>query len=250
VRKIFLAVAVLFAAVLFTGSTAHALLDVEARYWYTNLDDSIRFSNGSIAGTDINLVNDLGVDDKKGFAEGRITLELGSHKLRYGFMPMQWKGSKTLNQSIVFNGQTYTASTNVDTKAAVDYHRLGYEYDIIDLLDNRLGLIFELKYFDVDARLTSTGLNEKGTLRAPIPTIGVAGQVGLPFLINVGGEITGISAGKNIYLVDAEAAINIKPAPFVVISGGYRIFKLHADKNSDLVDITLRGPFISLKADF
>lgn len=251
-RRIFLAVFVIFAAVLCVNSEANALLKLDGRYWFTTFSDSIKLSSGSVTGTDINLVNDLGVDDKKNFWDGRITLELGSHKLRYGFMPVSWDGSRTLSQSIVFNGRTYSASTTVDTKLKADYHRLGYEYDIIDLLDNRLGVIFEVKYFDGDAKLSApaAGISETGKLRAPIPTVGVTGQVGLPFLVSVGGELTGIAIGSKLYLIDGEAGINIKPAPFVVISGGYRILKFHVEKSNDKIDLTLKGPFVMLRANF
>jgi len=234
------------------SSPADAIVKVDARYWFTTFSDSLQISSGSVTGTNINLIDDLNIDDKKNFFDGRVTLELGSHKLRYGLMPLSWDGTKVLNQSIVFNGQTYTASTTVDTKLKADYHRLGYEYDFIDLLDNKVGVIVELKYFDADARLSapSIGLNESGTLKAPIPTVGVTAQAGLPFLINVGGEITGISAGSKIYLVDAEAGINFKPAPFVVLSGGYRILKFHVESSNDKVDLTLKGPFVMLRANF
>lgn len=251
-RKIFLAAVFVFAAVLCTSTPASAILKVDGRYWFTTFSDTVKLSSGSVAGTNINFVDDLNVDDKKNFWDGRITLELGSHKLRYGFMPLSWTGTKTLSQSVVFNGRTFSASTTVDTKLKADYHRLGYEYDIIDLLDNKLGVIFEVKYFDADARLSasSLGVNESGTLKAPIPTVGVAAQVGLPFLVNIGGEVTGISAGSKIYLVDGEAALNFKPAPFVVISGGYRVMKFHVEKSNDKVDLTLKGPFVMLRANF
>lgn len=250
-RRILVAVFALMAA-FFTASEASAVVDVDARYWFTDLSDTLKVSSGSIAGTNIDLVNDLGLDSKKNFWEGRITLELGSHKIRYAYMPLKWEGSKNLTQSVVFNGQTYSASTNVNSRLKADYHRLGYEYDFIDTLNNRLGAIIELKYFDGDARLQApaAGINQTATLKAPIPTIGVSAQVGLPFLISVGGEVTGIGIGKTAYLVDGEAGINIKPMPFVVISGGYRIFKLHLERSDDLADLTIKGPFVNLKADF
>ena len=241
-----------FFVVVLAGSRAWAVVDIEGRYWFTDLNASAKVSSGGITGTDLDLARDLGVDDKKGFFDGRITLELGKHKIRYGFAPLQWSGTKTLSSSVTFNGQTYSASARVDTDVKLDYHRLGYEYDFIDTLDNRLGLIFEAKYFSGEARLTSSplGLNENKTLRAPIPTIGVSGQVGLPFLFSVGGEVTGVTLGKRAYLYDAEAGVNIKPAPFVVISGGYRIFKLHIEDNDNKGDFTLKGPYVMLKADF
>lgn len=241
-----------FFIVLFTGTNALAIVDVDARYWFSDLDGSVKVTGGGVAGTDLKLGDDLGVDEKNNFFEGRITLELGSHKLRYGYMPLKWDGSKAITQSIVFNGQTYASSTNVDSELKMDYHRLGYEYEIIDTLNNRLGVIFELKYFDGDASLKapSASLDESESFKAPVPTVGISAQVGLPFLFSVGGEVTGITLGSQAYLVDAELAVNLKPAPFVVLSGGYRIFKLHIESDDDLVDVTAKGPFVMLRADF
>lgn len=248
-KKLVAAIIVFLASVL-AGSTAHALVDVDARYWFSNLDSKVKATSGGVIGTDIDLVKDLGLDDKKGFLEGRVTLELGSHKLRYAFVPLKWDGSTTITQAITFGGQTYSASTPVDSTLKLDYHRLAYEYDIIDMLNNRLGVIFEVKYLNGAARLKSSTLDESQNISAPFPTVGVTAQVGLPFLISAGGEVTGLYAGNNIYLFDAEAGVNVKPAPFVVISGGYRVFKLHVEKNDDRADITVSGPYVNLKADF
>lgn len=248
-RKFVLLLAVMF--VLGFSAKASAVVDVEARYWFTDFDDTIKVTEGSVAGTDINLADDLGIENED-FIEGRITLELGSHKIRYGYMPLKWDGSSTLSRDINFNGTTYSASTNVESELKMDYHRLGYEYDIIDSLDNKLGIILEVKYFDGEASLKapSGGLDERKSFQAPVPTIGIAAQAGLPFLFSIGGEITGISLGSDAYLVDGEAMLNLKPAPFVVISGGYRIFKLHLENDDDLADMTVKGPFVMLKADF
>ncbi|MEK7772861.1 MAG: hypothetical protein AAB307_00815 [Deltaproteobacteria bacterium] len=241
-----------FSIVVLAGAGASAVVDIEGRYWLTDLNASAKVSSGGVIGTDIDLADDLGVDDKENFLDARITLELGSHKIRYGFAPFKWNGSKALISSVTFNGQTYSASADTGTEIKLDYHRLAYEYDFIDTLDNRLGLVFEVKYFSGDARLTSSalGLDEIKTLRAPIPTIGVSGQVGLPFLFSVGGEVTGITLGKRAYLYDAEAGFNLKPAPFVVISGGYRIFKLHLEDSDNKGDLSIKGPYVMLKADF
>lgn len=236
-----------FLAMVFTGSEAFAVLDIEGRYWITNMDDEVK---SGATGTTINLVDDLGVGDDENFFDVRATLELGSHRLRYGYMPMSWEGRKTITQNITFNGQTYSATDTVSTGLDVAYHRLGYEYDIIDTLNNRLGVIFEIKYFDIDASLVSATRNEKANIKAPVPTIGVAAQVGLPMLFSVGGEVTGITLGSAAWLVDAEAGVNFKPAPFVVVSGGYRLLRLHADYDDDLVDLSVSGPFVMLRADF
>lgn len=249
VKKILLA-AIAFLAAASMSTDASALVNVDARYWFTDLDSNIMVSSGATAGTDINLVNDLGVEDKKGFVEGRITLELGGHSLRYGYMPLKWDGSKTVSTTITFGADTFTASTLVNTNLDVDYHRLGYQYNIIDTLDNHLGVIFELKYLDGTATLRSAADVETESISLPLPTVGVSAQVGLPFLFSVGGEVTGVTLGSYAYLVDAEAMVNLKPAPFVVISGGYRVLKIHAEKDLDRGDITVQGPFLNVRADF
>jgi hypothetical protein len=240
--------ALLFLATLFTASNAFAIVDIEGRYWLTTMDDEVR---SGASGTTINLVDDLGVDDKENFFDVRATLELGSHKLRYGYMPLSWEGATTTGAPINFGGVVFPAAAT-STKLDIDYHRLGYEYDIIDTLNNRLGVIFEVKYFDIDASLTSSvpGVSQSASVKAPVPTIGVAAQVGLPFLLSVGGEVTGISLGSAAWLVDAEAGVNFKPAPFVVVSGGYRLLKFHFDYDDDLVDLSVNGPFVMLRADF
>lgn len=245
---ILLAVPVL---VLSAGS-AGAVVDLEGRYWFTDLGAEVKSTGGGLAGTDIDFVDDLGLDDNEGFFEGRITLELGSHSLRYAFIPLSWDGTGTLAADVNFGGRTYSATTAVTSEINVNYHRLGYKYDFIDTLDNKLGVIVEVKYLETEAKIkeSSSGIERTESLNAPVPAVGLAGQLSLPFLFDISAEVTGITLGSDAYLVDGEAAINLKPVPFVKISGGYRYFTLHLEDDEDKADVTLKGPFVGLRADF
>jgi hypothetical protein len=238
----------------FVHSHAFALLKLEGRYWFTDLDGTLKVTEGGVQGTDIDLTDDLGVDDED-FWELRIILEMGKHRLRYGFIRLDWDGDEILTKTITFGGETFTVSSRVVTDLDIDYHRLGYIYDLIDTLGNRLSLILEVKYFDIDASLEAPSvvpaIVESETLDAPVPTVGLAFELGLPFLLNFGGEVTGITAGKYGYLVDAEAAINFNPLPMLTISGGYRYFKLEAEDDDDFeLDLDLQGPFLTLRVGF
>lgn len=250
-KKTIIALAV-FMTALFAGSRADALVDVEARYWLTNLDSSLVSTTAGIPGNEIDFVDDLALDDQEGLVEGRITLELGKHSIRYGYVPMSWDGSNTLSQDVTWGGETFTATTDVDSEITVNYHRLGYRYDIIDLLSNRVGVIVELKYFDADATIKdSTGVMDvTESFDLPIPTVGVGAQVGLPFLFSVSGEVTGLTLGSTAYMVDAEAMVNLTPAPFVKLSAGYRYMTFHVEQDDDKADLSLSGPFVALRADF
>ena len=241
--------AVLLAVSVFYALPAEAIVHVEGRYWFTTLESNVKATDLGVIGSEINLVDTLGVDDKKNFWEARVDLNLGSHHLRYGYMPLSWDGQKTITQSINFDGKTYSASARVDSNLDITYQRLGYRYNIIDTLGNQLGIIFDIKLFDIEARLKTTGIDESYSVTAPVPTIGLGAQIGLPFLFTVGAEVTGIAYSGN-HLIDGEAAINFNPIPFITISGGYRIFDLKVEDGDDKVDFSLKGPFLMVNAGF
>src|SRR3989344_5220405 len=215
--------AVLLAVSVFYSLPAEAIVHGEGRYWFTSLDSKVQVTEPGLTGTQIDLVDTLGMDDKKNFWEARVDLNLGSHHLRYAYMPLSWDGSKTITQSINFQGKTYSASTKVDSSLDILYQRLGYRYDIIDILGNKIGIIFDVKVLDIDARLNAPGIDKSYSVTAPIPTVGLGAQIGLPFLFTVGAEVTGIAYNGN-HLIDGEALINFEPIPLVTISGGYRVF--------------------------
>src|SRR3989338_7280012 len=154
---------------LFAYSNAEAIVHVEGRYWFTSLDSNVKVTDASLVGTEIDLVDTLGMDDKKNFWEGRIDMNLGSHHLIYGHMPLSWTGQKTITQSVTFAGQTYTASTKVDSSLDILYQRLGYRNDIIDMLGNRLGIIFDIKLLDIEAKLKvpAIGVDKAYSVTAP-----------------------------------------------------------------------------------
>jgi hypothetical protein len=247
-KKTFLK-AVVLASILFLPCEALAAVRVEGRYWFSEIDPEINITEGGLAGTDIDLVDDLGFDDSENFWEGRISLGLGKHKIRYGFIPMEWDGEKTLAADINFAGTTYAATTFVTSVLAIDYHRLGYEYDFFKVLGNYAGVIVEAKYFDMEAELRSSSTRERESVKVALPAIGVGFGLKLP-LAGLKGEVTGVGAGTIGRLVDAEAALTVIPAPFVTLSGGYRFLELKADKDDTEVDFTLDGPFATLSIGF
>ncbi|MBI5047681.1 MAG: hypothetical protein HZB54_01840 [Deltaproteobacteria bacterium] len=248
-RKILLVFTV-FAVSFFMYSSAEAIVHVEGRYWFTSLNSKVKATETSLIGTEIDLVDTLGMDKSKNFWEAKIDLNLLSHHLRYSYMPLSWSGQKTITQSVNFAGTTYTANARVDSKLDIIYQRVGYRYDIIDTLGNKLGIVLDVKILDIKTNLKTTGVDKPyspGTL--PIPTIGLGAQVGLPSLLSVGGEVTGIAYGNN-QLIDWEVFVNFNPVPFTTISGGYRTFGLNVKDKDNKVDFSLAGPFLMVNVGF
>src|SRR3972149_3029492 len=224
---------------LFAYSNAEAIVHVEGRYWFTSLDSKVKVTDASLVGTEIDLVDTLGMDDKKNFWEARVDLNLGSHHLRYAYMPLSWDGSKTITQSINFQGKTYSASTKVDSSLDILYQRLGYRYDIIDTLGNKIGIIFDVKVLDIDARLNAPGIDKSYSVTAPIPTVGLGAQIGLPFLFTVGAEVTGIAYNGN-HLIDGEALTNRHPIPVVPGARAEPVVAGTREVGDDKVDFKLK----------
>ncbi len=250
-RRLFTAIFVL-AATFFISSQAYALVDIEARYWFTNLDSNVTATSGTVVGTDLNLVSDLGLDDHESFPEARITLELGNHSFRYAYLPLSWSGETVTDTTITFAGKTYPVFSAVSTDVQVDYHRFSYRYDLINKLNNRLGIIVEVKYLDgrVNLKDAAFGLDESTRLQIPIPAVGIGGQLAIPFLANIRAEITGMSLGSMAYVVDGEANVGFHPLPFINVSAGYRYLKFHVEQNDDTGSVALRGPFVTVSANF
>ena len=231
------------------------MIRAEVRYWQGNLDSEIQTSEDNIIGDKIDFVDTLGFDDSEEFVEARLELGLAMLNIRYGFVSMGWEGTKDLSgiNQVDFEGITF--NTKVDSTLDVDYHRLGLNIDLLDSLDNRLAAVIEIKYFDVAAQLDASayGVNKSETKDGglPILTVGAIVQVDLPFIMNFGGEVTGMTLGGYGHVVDAEAMINFEPAPFFKISAGYRFLQLKLDdKDDNTLDFTVDGPFAGLKFNF
>jgi len=66
----------------------------------------------------------------------------------------------------------------------------------------------------------------------------------------VDGEVSGISLGSAAYVIDGEAGMDFKPIPYFSLTGGYRALVLHFDHNDSKANMTVKGPFAGLKAEF
>lgn len=264
-KKIFLAF--FFVTCFFVPfKNANALLGVvgveaEVRYFYSNLSSEFLYTDNSVAGTEFSFEDEFDVDQNKGFAEIRLGVSLLNQNLRYSYLPMSWTGTETLTTTIEFGGTSFAASTLVDTELTLDYHRLSYIFDFIDMAGYRLGVIVEAKYIKAfgEVKNAVTGIGEDESVSLPIPALGVIARAGIPFLLNVSAEVTGMTLGSDFTIIDAEAALNFEPVPFFTFSLGYRHLDIHfeyEDKSGGtveeaiLLDALISGPFAALRFNF
>jgi hypothetical protein len=173
----------------------------EASYGWWNADPSLLINSESlgIPGTDVDLVEDLGIEQKK---LGKLNVVLRpalKHKFRFEYLPIKYEAETTLQREFIFNGQLYRVGLPINTEATFKTYRFGYEYDFIHRSRGFAGVLLDVKYTDVRVELTSPIADpEFTTAVAPIPTIGFVARGYLAKNFAVGGEVSFFRVPDNL----------------------------------------------------
>ena len=151
---------------------------IEASLGWWNADPSLVVNSTAlgIIGSDVDLVDDLGIV-KKRLRQFDVTLRPGrKHKFRFEYLPISYDADAVLRRSFIFNGQRYNIGLPVQTTAGFETYRYGYEYDFVSMKRGYAGVMLDLKYTNVDVDLNSPVGHEFTSAAAPIPTIGFTGR--------------------------------------------------------------------------
>jgi hypothetical protein len=143
-----------------------------------------------IPGTDVDLVEDLGIVSKRLRRLNIVLRPATKHRFKFEYLPIQYEAEATIEREFVFNGQRYRVGLPVNTTASFNTYRFSYEYDFLYRSRGFLGVLFDLKYTDVDVELNSPIGVEFTQAVAPIPTIGVAGRGYVTRNVAIGGEFS------------------------------------------------------------
>lgn len=203
------------------------------------------FENG--IGTEVDM-DDLNFDDSEEVT-AEAALQLGSFRLTAGYMPIKFSGDGALTNTIIFNGQPFTAGTQVKSDVDLDLYDVGFTYYLLnfDDLPVRLQLGPELSVKVVDGEMsmrseTFPTLDEEVSGTVPLPTIGARARVGLADFLAVSGRVGYVEYDDNSFL-DADGQIELSPIPFVGLYGGYRYLDIDIDEDDIFVDARFSGPY-------
>lgn len=147
---------------------------IEAAYGWWNADPSLIVNSESIEilGTDVNLIEDLGIEKHKLGKFDLVLRPAKKHRFRFQRLPIHYEADATVQRSFVFNGQSFNVGLPVQTVANFDTYRFGYEYDFLYFTKGFVGAMVDLKYTNVKVELTSPIGAEFTKAAAPIPTFG------------------------------------------------------------------------------
>lgn len=164
--------------------------NIEGSIVWWNPEPSLIVTSTSIGiqGTDVDLVSDLGIEQKR-LREFRLVLKPArKHKFRLNYTPIEYKAEAQVQREFIFNGQLFRIGVPVNTSAKLNTWRVGYEYDFIARSRGYAGVQLDLRYTDVDIGLATPVRTEFTRQAAPIPTLGFTGR-GYPVpYISITGE--------------------------------------------------------------
>ncbi|MBE0577553.1 MAG: hypothetical protein IH613_16865 [Desulfuromonadales bacterium] len=237
---------------------ADEIVSLKAGYLMLSPEGSFAVDGNILAGTPVDLESDLGFDDSEDyFVEG--ALSLGSFRLAVSYLPLDFSGSGTLTQNIVFDDQIFGVNGTTRSEVKIDIVDAGLTWHIINIDDLpariQIGPEITVKLVDADLTMTgveaSTGLSitETESAQVPIPTIGARARISFSDFIGLIGRVGYMEYQDNSFL-DAEAQIEFSPIPLVGIFGGYRYFDLDVDDSGVFVDAQFSGPFVGALVRF
>jgi hypothetical protein len=226
-------------------------VELTAGLWNPTPDMVVSSPALGIAGTDIDVVDDLGVVRKR-FGEFKAVLRPGrQHKFRFQYIPMSYDASTTIRRDLVFNGATYRVGLPVSSALDWKSYRVGYEYDFFYRDRGFIGVLADVKYTDVRVELDSPLGLEFARARGPLPAIGVIGRGYVVRMASVTGEVTLFNLFGSLgddyegrYLdYDVYGTVNF--TDHLGSQVGYRSIDVHYDAKGDTGTLKLGGLYFS-----
>jgi hypothetical protein len=173
-------------------------IEAAAAWWNPQPEVVVSSESLGIPGDQIDLVTDLGIEQKR-IPELRLVLRPATkHKFRFNYLPIRYSAESVVRRDFVFNGQRYRIGLPVNTTADLTTYRVGYEYDFLYRSRGYLGFLLDVKYTNIDVELDSPIGSEFTSQVAPIPTIGVVGRGYLTSNVSITGEVTFFKVPENL----------------------------------------------------
>jgi hypothetical protein len=224
-------------------------IEFGADLWSPTPNMVISSEGFGIIGTEIDLVQDLGLV-KQRFGELRLVLRPATkHKFRFQYLPIKYQAETVLQRRIVFNGIGYNIGLPVNSQLIWKTYRFGYEYDFLHRDRWFAGFILEAKYTDTEATLESPVASEFARARGPIPAIGGIFRGYVVPNVSITAEVTGFKLPERVAedyrgkYVDYDFYATVNFTNNVGVQGGFRSIEIDYTANQDFGDLKLRGVY-------
>ena len=255
------------------AATPAAAQGVNDKYWIelsgfrASPDTKVTLSRPGQPGTKFDMESDLGLDSHEFLPGLYAGVRLGERWLITGeYYGLDRNGSKTLTRDIVFDGVTYPANVQIDSKFRSNVYRASVGYSFIRNEHGEVGADIGLHAtnFKIDlngqGRLGGPGLtaqNSDRSFTAPAPTLGAYGAYEIAPKVTLNGRVDWLSLKVGDYdgsILNAQASVAYNVTDMIAAGIGYRYvdYNLDVDKKNFTAkfDYKFSGPSIFLRLAF
>ena len=211
------------------------------------------------AGANIDFERALGMTTQKVVPDAAFRWRFTERwRLEAEYFELNRTGDKALSQSIEWNGQTFTAGTEILSKFNFSDARTSVGYSFFKTKDRELGVGFgfHIASYDVGLGTTTSGQDAKKVL-APLPVFSVYGQFALTDEWAVGMRLDRFTMSYDKYdgnISSIGVDVNYQPFRHVGFGLAYRsLFIVLKYSGPDYVasfNQTFQGPLLYMNASF
>jgi hypothetical protein len=197
-------------------------LELSATLWRMNTNGTIHAD-----GTPINLLTDLGVEQRQRIYDGRLVLKF---KRKFRFVlegtPLSIQGLNTLHRTVTYFNQQYSFDETLKSSAEIKYIYAGFHRDWYRGRIGRVGSSIGAAYLGLTGNLQGEpgGITKQGSTPFGLPFIGVDFRFYLvpnKRWIALQGEVRGLPAGSYGHWLEGSGGLGGWIGP-VGLQLGYR----------------------------
>ena len=223
-------------------------ISLELNAWVSQLEGTIQWGSGGTAGSEIDFVEDTGIDST---AVGPyIRLNIGMAEgwdLRVSVWHTNQEGSLSLANPISFGGTTFNSGVNTMTQFSMNAYYLLLGYKFIDGEQLDFTVLGGGGAYRATMEMTNTtGAMAEETSIIGTPLLGVEMTVVLSDTFLLRAQVIGMSLSvgdANGEVVDAEAAFIWTFYEGLYLTVGYKVFEADVEFANSIENITNRGDF-------
>lgn len=234
-------------------------LRVEVNLLFASTDTKLRVDPSALQlGTLIDAEDDLAMDDSEFMPQVELTLLPGDHHLiRLSAFSTRRAAQTTIDRTISFDDEVYSAGERVDSELNIGLFGLTYGYRFIASNRAELAATFGIQVASVEANalVRSRVVREAENGVAPLPLLGLEGRYDFTDRWSAEARLQYLTAHIDDVegsVLDARLALTWRVNPYLVFGLGYRNFSLDIDSRNSgtpgAVDMKIAGPLLFARA--
>jgi hypothetical protein len=216
-------------------------LRVEYLWWSPAPSGEIQKGLGDQEGTLLDIQDDLAVDSGRANVLGG-SIRLGpTWKLGLAWTPLDFEGDTPAPRPFSYGTLFARFGDQVITSFKGNLYSTDVEWDLVANEGGYLGLLFGVRYFDVDTLVLNVDTSRRvaETQKLPVPVLGFGGRAYVGEWVSLEGKIAGITLGSRGHLWDWLAALHLHLTERLAVTGGYHGLSLQWEDDRDFLRLKL-----------